>query len=95
MLRTTSFIISLIFLALAVYIFRKAAAESPIFLLERLGRAMEFVRKKLILLTEGKQPIDPMVLTLIEDLNTDNEYALALKLGIEDTQAKKIVAYRQ
>lgn len=86
---------NLIFLALALYVFRKAASESPIYLLERLGRVMEFMRKKLILLTEGKQPVDPMVLTIIEDLNTNNEYALALKLGIDDAQAEKIVAYRQ
>lgn len=86
---------NLIFLALAVYIFRKAATESPILLLDNLSRVMESVQRKFILLTEGRSPKDPVLSTLLEDLNEDNEQALSLKLDIDLTLAEKIVAYRQ
>ena len=85
---------NLIFLVLSLYIFRKVATESPISLLEHLVRAAQIVRQKFIFLVERKRPIDPMLTTLIEDLNKDNAHMLVLKLGVDDALAGHIVTYR-
>ncbi len=85
---------NLLFLLLAIYLFRKGETESAIPLLEYLARLTEIVRRKVIFLVEGSRAIDPAAVVLLEDLNKDGEQALALKFGIERSLAQNIIAYR-
>ena len=39
--------------------------------------------------------MDPASLGIVEDLNTDSEQLLVLKLGIDHTLAQNIINYRQ
>ena len=44
---------------------------------------------------EGAKPMDPALLGILKDLNTDSEEFLVLKLGIDHTLAQNIITYRQ
>jgi lipopolysaccharide export system permease protein len=84
-----------LFLILAIYLYRKGAAETSVPLLEHLARITDIVRQKVRFLVEGAEPMDPASLGILEDLNTDSEQILVLKLGIDHTLAKNIITYRQ